>query len=75
MHNRNSGNLVRKLRSQVRYKIEKGKLAKMSLFFKNSTTYLEVSHPFVPLADVENSGTFPAFQETKTITNSKLNAE
>ena len=43
MHNRNSGNLVRKLRSQVRYKIEKGKLAKMSLFLK--TNYLPRSQP------------------------------
>ena len=48
----------------------------MSLFFINQTTYLEVSLPFVPLTDVEKSGTFPAFQETKTIiVNSKLDAE
>ena len=40
----------------------------MSLFFINrQTTYLEVSRPFVPLADVEKFGTFPTFQETKAI--------
>ena len=38
----------------------------MNLFFINQTTYLEVSRPFV-----EKSGTFPAFQKTKAITNSK----
>ena len=47
----------------------------MSLVFINQTTYLEVSRPFVPLSDVEKSGTFPAFQETKAITNSELDAE
>ena len=47
----------------------------MSLFFINQATYLEVSRPFVPLSDVEKSGTFPAFQETKAITNSELDAE
>ena len=47
----------------------------MSLFFINQATYLEVSRPFVPLSDVEKSGTFPAFQETKTVTNSELDAE
>ena len=47
----------------------------MSLFFINQTTNLEVSRPFVPLADVEKFGTFPAFKETKAQTNSKLDAE
>ena len=47
----------------------------MSSFFINQTTYLEVSRPFVPLSDVEKSGTFPAFQETKAVTNSELDAE
>ena len=47
----------------------------MSLFFINQATYLEVSRPFVPLSDVEKSGTFPAFQETKAITISELDAE
>ena len=47
----------------------------MTLFFINQATYLEVSHPFVPLSDVEKSGTFPAFQETKAVTNSELDAE
>ena len=47
----------------------------MSLFFINQATYLEVSRPFVPLSDVEKSGTFPAFQETKAITNSEVDAE
>ena len=47
----------------------------MSLFFINQATYLEVSRPFVPLSDVEKSTTFPAFQETKAVTNSELDAE
>ena len=47
----------------------------MSLFFIDQATYLEVSLPFVPLSDVEKSGTFPAFQETKAVTNSELDAE
>ena len=46
----------------------------MSLFFINQATYLEVSRPFVPLSDVEFE-TFAAFQETKAITNSELDAE
>ena len=47
----------------------------MSLFFINQATYLEVSRPLVPLSDVEKSGTFPAFQETKAVTNSELDTE
>ena len=47
----------------------------MNLFFIDQATYLEVSRPFVPLSDVEKSGTFPAFQETKAVTNSELDAE
>ena len=46
----------------------------MSLFFISQATYLEDSRPFVPLSDVE-FGTFPAFQETKAVTNSELDAE
>ena len=46
----------------------------MCLFFINQATYLEVSRPFVPLSDVEKSATFPAFQETKAINNSELDA-
>ena len=42
---------------------------------KQEGCYLEVSRPFVPLSDVEKSGTFPAFQETKAVTNSELDAE
>ena len=72
IHNRNSGNLLRKIKiSSKIYEIEKGK---MSLFFINQATYLEDSRPFVPLSDVE-FGTFPAFQETKAVTNSELDAE
>ena len=56
------------------YEIEKGKLGWV-YFFINQATYLEVSRPFVPLSDVEKSGTFPAFQETKAVTNSELGAE
>ena len=48
----------------------------MSLFFINQATYLEVSRPISCLQlDVKKSGTFPAFQETKAITNSELDAE
>ena len=47
----------------------------MNLFFINQATYLEVSRLFVPLSDVQRSGTFPAFQETKAVTNSELDAE
>ena len=56
------------------YEIEKGKLGRV-YFFINQATYLKVSRPFVPLSDVEKSGTFPAFQETKAVTNSELDAE
>ena len=56
------------------YEIEKGKLGWV-YFFINQATYLKVSRPFVPLSDVEKSGTFPAFQETKAVTNSALDAE
>ena len=56
------------------YEIEKGKLGWV-YFFINQATYLKVSRPFVPLSDVEKSGTFPAFQETKAVTNSELDAE
>ena len=47
----------------------------MSLFFINQATHLEVSRPFVPSIRCEKFGTFPAFQETKAITNSELDAE
>ena len=47
----------------------------MNLFFIKQATYLEVSRPFVPLSDVGKSGTLPAFQETKAVTNSQLDAE
>ena len=43
----------------------------MSLFFINQATYLEVSRPFVP----QITETLPAFQETKAVTNSELDAE
>ena len=39
----------------------------MSSFF-----YLEVSRPFVPLADLEIFGAFPAFQETGKSYNNKF---
>ena len=39
----------------------------MSSFF-----YLEVSRPFVPLADLEKIGAFPAFQETGKSYNNKF---
>ena len=45
------------------------------IFYKLPNYLLEISRPFVPLADVEKFGTFPAFQETKAITNSELDAE
>ena len=73
IHNRNSGNLLRKIKiSSKIYEIEKGK---MSFIFINQATYLEDSRPFVSLSDVEKSGTFPAFQETKAVTNSELDAK
>ena len=48
----------------------------MSLFFINQATYLEVSRPFVPSVRCEKIwDSFPAFQETKAITNSEMDAE
>ena len=62
-----------KISSKI-YEIEKGKL-RWVYFFINQASYLKVSRPFVPLSDVEKSGTFPAFQETKAVTNSELDVE
>ena len=48
----------------------------MSLFIYKPATYLEAALSCLSYHwDVEKSGTFPAFQETKAITNSELDVE